>query len=340
MINFELKDLTFEEHVKISIKAKKIVFCLPPNPGIGDSIEYGLAIKSIKENNLFEKIGIAFCSNTYKILSKFVEPDNIYSDFITDDEINQYDALFHFTTEIDSLKFQKYERENIEKCVNNYFNIKKYHPKKDILSKKISRVSIFPISKSPIRTLSVTLIEDITSYLLKRNFVVDLILGNDELTSKKYLQIFDSKKINIYNPVNVQKLDSYIKNIEFGIFCDSGPVHLSKIYKKKGFLIATSVNSKNILNEDNTIISYNSEFKSLYCNAPCGLTNIINLQNKHGCYNTLKKNKDFVLNNSNFRLFNRGDLQKSYKKYIDNPVGCVESIKFKKIKIFLDQLLK
>ena len=191
---FELKDLTFEEHVKISIKAKKIVFCLPPNPGIGDSIEYGLAIKSIKENNLFEKIGIAFCSNTYKILSKFVESDNIYSDFITDDEINQYDALFHFTTEIDSLKFQKYERENIEKCVNNYFNIKKYHPKKDILSKKISRVSIFPISKSPIRTLSVTLIEDITSYLLKRNFVVDLILGNDELTSKKYLQIFDSKK--------------------------------------------------------------------------------------------------------------------------------------------------
>jgi len=337
---FELDNLSYEKNIKIKNKVNKIIFCLPPNIGAGDAIEYGLSFKAIEKKGLYENICLAFCSEYYKILSVFINPKKIYSDFVSEDQINEYKNLFHFTSEIESLKLQKYQRENIELNINNFFNVNNYRPSVKKLKNKISRISIFPISKSPIRTLSVHLINDINKYLLNKNYTVDLILGNNDLTSNYFLKNLETNLINIYNPSNLNELNNYIKNIELGIFCDSGPLHLAKIYRKKGLLISTSVDSNNILNKEDNITFYNSEFESQYCSAPCGLTNIINLQNQHGCFDTLKKNKNYVFNKSNFSLFNRGNLQKSYKFFTENPVGCVKSIKFENIKTFIDQLVR
>ena len=72
----------------------------------------------------------------------------------------------------------------------------------------------------------------------------------------------------------------------------------------------------------------------------CGLTNIINLGNEHGCYYSLKKEKKLIFESVNISLLNRGNLKNSYKYFLNNPVGCVQSINFEKIKIFLDKLIK
>ena len=55
-INF----IKFENRIKVSILQKNILFCVPPSIGLGDAVEYGLAINSIKKNLLFKKVGIAF----------------------------------------------------------------------------------------------------------------------------------------------------------------------------------------------------------------------------------------------------------------------------------------
>ncbi len=335
-----LNEITIEKHNKYLPKSKKILFCLPPNPGIGDSIEYGLAIKNIKLNKIFKEIGIAFCSPAHRLLSNFTEADNIYSDFIRESQIKKYDTIFHFTSEINALKLQKYERENIEESINNFFKIKNKISKKNLVNKKISRISIFPISKSPIRTLSTNLIDNIISYLVNKRYVVDLILGDDQISNNLFYNLKNLNKCKVYNPKNLEELEKYIKEIEYGIFCDSGPLHISKIYNKKGILISTSVDSKKILYENTNIVPYNSEFKSNYCTAPCGLTNIINLGNEHGCYYSLKKEKKLIFESVNISLLNRGNLKNSYKYFLNNPVGCVQSINFEKIKIFLDKLLK
>ena len=337
---FELDNLSFENLISIKDRVNKVIFCIPPNIGLGDAIEYGLAFKAIEKKGLYENISLAFCSRYYKILSNFINPKKIYSDFVGEDQMNEYKNLFHFTSEIESLKLQKYQRKNIELNINKFFNVSNYRPSIKKLKNKISRISIFPISKSPIRTLSVDLINDINKYLLDKNYVVDLVLGDNDLTSSFFLENLKTNLINIHNPSNLSELNNYIKNIEIGIFCDSGPLHLAKIYRKKGLLISTSVDSNNILNKEDNIVFYNSEFESEYCSAPCGLTNIINLDNQHGCFNTLKKNKNYVFHKSNISLLNRGNLEKSYKNFVENPVGCVKSIKFENIRTFIDQLIR
>ena len=45
----------FEERKKAEFKKRSILFCLPPSIGFGDIVEYALAIKTIYENNIFQK---------------------------------------------------------------------------------------------------------------------------------------------------------------------------------------------------------------------------------------------------------------------------------------------
>ena len=40
--------------------SKKILFCLPPSIGLGDAIEYAMAIKKITERITFDKVGVSF----------------------------------------------------------------------------------------------------------------------------------------------------------------------------------------------------------------------------------------------------------------------------------------
>ena len=336
---YTLKDIKLEKHKKISKRVRKIIFCLPPSIGIGDAIEYALAIKAIEKKKLFEKVGIAFSSRYSPILSRYINLKNIYPDFISDTQINEYDGLFHFTSAIKELKLQKYQRANIEECIIKYFNVNSYRPSNIYIKKNISRISIFPIARSPIRTLSSILINNISGYLVKKNYSVDIILDNNSRISNIFAQNIQSNLVKIIIPDNLKKLNAYIKNIEFGIFCDSGPLHLSKIYQKNGLLISTSVDSKKLLNKKDKIIYFNSEYKSQYCEAPCGLINIINFENKHGCFDTLKKTKRVIMNNSKINTLNRGNLENSYEHFTENPVGCVKSLNFTKIKLLLDQAL-
>ena len=55
--------LSREPRIKITNIGKKILICLPPKFGLGDAIEYSIAIKSLIISRKFKKIGIAFCSN-------------------------------------------------------------------------------------------------------------------------------------------------------------------------------------------------------------------------------------------------------------------------------------
>ena len=55
-----INKLDLEKRHFLKSIGKKILFCLPPNIGLGDAIEYASAIKLISETNMFEKLAVAF----------------------------------------------------------------------------------------------------------------------------------------------------------------------------------------------------------------------------------------------------------------------------------------
>jgi len=328
MTNF----IQFENRTKVSIFKKKILFCVPPSIGLGDAVEYGLAINSIKKNLFFEKIGIAFVGDYSFLFKKYFSADCIYPQIISDAEIKKYDNVFHFTLEIKELKKQKIVRSNIAKQISKYFNIS-YNNSINFSKKKFNKiktVSIFPISKSPIRTMPVNLINELIQFLKNRVNVEIYFNNNSEISHYIENNIIKEgyKKID---PIDCPTLIKKIENIEYGIFIDSGPLHVAKILEKKGIFIETSVSNNILLENANMIKTIINDYKSSFCKAPCGLIDTFNHKNKVGCYDTLEIKQKEILNLSNLNVLQRGQAKKNILFYILNPVGCIKKLSIRRI---------
>ncbi len=337
-INY-LDKINIENRKKIKKITNNILFCLPPNIGLGDAIEYALGKKSVVDNKNLNEYGIAFVGR-YKILfSKYFKLKNIYKNIISHKDLKKYKTIFHFTLEIKSLKFQKYDRKNIEKLITNYFKTGIYRfEKKPQNQKKIKKITIFPISNSPIRTMPINLLNYIISFFSSK-YQIDIILDKDSMSNFIYKKINLKKNVNCIFPQDLESLFFIVENTSFGIFMDSGPLHFAKINNINGILIISSVKKNILLDKFESIKTITGNYKSDYCNGPCGLTNAFYFNNKSGCYDSLSIKKNELLKSQNIKELQRGNLKRSYIDLITNNVNCLKSIsKIKLVKMIRDNI--
>lgn len=334
-----LTNISFEKRIKNQQIDSKILFCLPPSLGLGDIIEYALAVEAIKKANIFSEIGIAFIGRYEKIFKKYFTVSNIYPEIISEEVYNSFGTIFHTTLEIPAFKNQKFVRSDIEKNLINYFKVKKIRTTKNKYKDKIKKITIFPISNSSMRIMPIALLENIIEFF-SDNYLIEIVLDiNSTLSNYFEKKFINNKAVKIY-PKNLGALLSIIESIDFGVFMDSGPLHVAKILNIKGILIENSVSSKILLNDFNSIKSFKNTYQSKFCEAPCGLTNIFNYDNNYGCFDSLQINKLDFNKIDNLNSFQRGSAIDYNKKFIDNPVSCLKNINSLMVINFLENILK
>ena len=324
--------INYETRVNITNVGKKLLICLPPKFGVGDAIEYGMAINSLVQVKKFNKIGIAFTSNHNYLFKDFFSFKHTYPLIISEDELRKYDTVFHITLEINALKYQKYNRSNIAQEICSYFNVPLINFKKEInkvRNKDIKTISIFPISTSLIRSLPLHILEEIIKNF-SNEYVIKIIFDNSDYS--KYLS--ESIKNDNFIAVEPNSIESLILEISkknFGSFIDFGPLHISKSFNKNGILVETSVSSKILLSNSNNIMSVKNKYRSNFCNGPCGLVDIFAYDSKIGCYETHKLNFIDISSFKNQKNLQRWNKKESNSHLILNPVGCIKQIDVKNI---------
>jgi len=334
-----LTEITFEKRIKNQQVSGKILFCLPPSLGLGDIIEYALAVEAIKKANIFLEIGIAFVGRYDEVFKKYFTIRNIYSEIINADAYSSFDTIFHTTLEIPAFKNQKFTRSDIEKNLIEYFKVKKLRVHRNNKKNKIKKITIFPISNSSMRIMPIVLLEEIIEFFSK-SYLVEIILDTNSLLSNYFEKNLTNSKARKVYPKNLDALLSLIESVDFGVFMDSGPLHVAKILNKKGVLIENSVSSKILLNDFYSIKSFKNTYQSQFCKAPCGLTNIFNYDNIYGCFDSLQVNKLDFSKIENLNSLQRGSAMKYNEKFIDNPVGCLKNINSLMFIRFLESILK
>ena len=100
-----------EKIVQSIFNGKNTIFFLPPKYGLGDVVEYGIAVKIIQNYYPRQKIALAFVYQYKKMLENLLQLKNLYEYYVSQEELDQYESHFHFTYGIEELKFQKYKRE-------------------------------------------------------------------------------------------------------------------------------------------------------------------------------------------------------------------------------------
>jgi len=326
-INFIKK----EKRLPVKKIGKTILFCLPPSIGLGDAIEYATAIKKVSENIGLDKVAVAFSGDYTFLFEDFFKIENLYPFAIKKTEIDKFDTVFQLTLEIKNLVNQKYSRSNIFEEIINFFNIKKIEGKK-IESQRnntINKISIFPVSASPIRTMPINILSELIE-ILKKNYCIEIFLDNNLEISNFLYKNITVDNVVIVDPKDKFDLISSIKNIQYGLFMDSGPLHVAKMFNKRGVLLETSVSTKILLKNYNLIKGVENEFSSVFCKAPCGLTDIFNYKNNFGCYDSLKIKSAYFKNNNFKNMINRG-VKNYYLENIKKPVGCLSSLNVQNI---------
>tara|TARA_Y100001970_G_scaffold283604_1_gene399193 strand:+ start:14578 stop:15720 length:1143 start_codon:yes stop_codon:yes gene_type:complete len=330
--NKDFCNIKIEQRSRVNKVEKKILICLPPKFGLGDAVEYSIAIKSLIESKKFEKLGVAFCDKYTNIFRDLFLLSDIYPLIISSKEIKQYDNIFHITLEIEALKLQKYKRSNIAYEICKFFGVAVFDFKITNDNKKhindTKTLTIFPVSTSTIRSLDYNVIKEIIDNFI--NFYKIKIILDDSIFSLNLEKRIKVSNVQLLKPTNLESLICEISKIEFGIFIDSGPLHLAKIYNKRGVLIETSVHSNILLYNSKNIYPVPNTYSSEFCSGPCGLVDIFSVECKVGCYETNKftfKKIKKVKNLKNLQRWNKKDIN---SHFLLNPVGCIKNINIKK----------
>jgi hypothetical protein len=324
--------LSYEIRLNTTKVGKKILICLPPKFGVGDAIEYGIAIYSLIQFKKFDKIGIAFTSNHYYLFKEFFAFEDVHPLVISQDEFNDYDTIFHITLEINALEYQKYKRSNIAQEICNYFRTPLIDFKKETNKAQqdsIKTISIFPISTSFIRSLPPHVIDKIIENFSNK-YDIKIIIDNSYY-SKYLLDKIKNNNFMVVNPKNIKSLIEEVSKTNFGIFIDSGPLHIAQCLNKSGVLIESSVSSKILLSNSKNIIPVKNKYNSNYCNGPCGLVDVFAHQSKIGCYDTHKINFEDIISFKNKKNLQRWNKKENNSHLISNPVGCIKQIDVKNI---------
>ena len=333
--------VNFENRKHITKIGKKLLICLPPNFGLGDAIEYGIAIKSLIQSKKFDKIGIAFCSNHSFIFKDFFCFLEVYPLFISKDQINIYDTVFHITLEINSLKFQKYKRSNIALEICKYFEVPllDFKAQNYIMTKSHKKIiSIFPVSTSTIRSLPFNVIEKIIENF-GNEYQIKVVVDDSEY-SRHLLKKNKNSNVIFVQPKSIESLILEISRLNFGIFIDSGPLHIAKSYNKNGILIETSVSSEILLTNSKNILPIKNKYKSLYCNGPCGLVDVFAYEGNVGCYETHRLSFEDISSFKSYKNLQRWNKKENNSHFILNPVGCIQQIDINNIIELIKNKLK
>jgi hypothetical protein len=324
-----LNFINFEQRIRVKNKKESILFCLPPSAGFGDVIEYALAIKEIYLSNKHLNFGVAFTGRYVSFLKKYFNFNKVYGDIIDQKEMFKFDNIFHFSLEITELKLQKYIRSDIESVILKYFNIVKSLQPLRVYKKEIKEIYIYPVSQSPIRSIQPYIIDSIIKSFSK-DYKINIVFSESPISNFIETNI-KSKNYQKILPNSLDELCDLIKETDFGIFTDSGPLHFAKSIGIKGVLLTTTVGAITLLNGYKSINEITNFYNSDYCNAPCGLTNLINFKNRIGCYDSLKISKKDVIGEDNLNSLQRGSIKDKYIDFMIKPVGCIKSIDKNKV---------
>ncbi len=328
----KINRLDLEKRHSLKSIGKKILFCLPPNIGLGDAIEYASALKLVSERNIFENLGVAFMGEFQFLFKDYFNLKNNFPYIIDNVDLEKFDTIFHLTLEIDSLINQKYSRSDIYNEIISFFKIKDIKLKSiqnNNKNCKIKKISVFPLSNSPVRTMPIEILTKLAG-LLSKQFNIEIFLNHNSEISHLIHKRLINEDVNIIDPKNSKALISAIKKIEYGVFMDSGPLHVAKMFNKKGLLVETSVSSKILLRNYKMIKGIENTYSSSFCIAPCGLTDIFNHKNNHGCFDSLQIDSAKFKKEKYKNLISRG-VKNHYKENFIKPVGCLSSLNVQNI---------
>lgn len=250
---------------------------------------------------------------------------------IQDQEIKQYQGVIDLQN-LDELSEQVYTPFDVEGRLLEAFDVPPSRripgvgrPPRD---PKNPRINLFPLASDPLRTIPPAVTRAVA--LAAAEFgPVNILLNPHQLESAPYADaLMGGLPGNVTITMEAMGFEDLVKIVsetDYGLFCDSAPCHLAKLYDVMGFAVFTTIPADMRVGRYRNFRAWQAKYRGRHCQAPCGLALLLTTPSgQRGCWETLGPD------HAGYRRSRViGDEKELLGFTFDRPVPCVAAVRDK-----------
>jgi len=304
------------------------VLVVMPSNAIGDCAMVLCALAAVKDAAPDLELGVAFVGRSHPVFPW--DPDiRVHPYVLHENELKQYQGL------VDLYNFkawggQAYTPFDFEGELLKAFAVPpspriagKGRPPRDPNNPVIR---VFPLASSPVRNLPPA-----ATAALARAAAdvgqVEIVLSPYQPETDRYIAALkDELPAGVGITTDIRRTRDLIKKVaetDYGIFTDSGPCHIAKLYDVMGFAVFTTIPAELRVGRYHNIRVWQARYSGRHCTAPCGLSMLLRTPSgKRGCWETLGPE------HGGYRVSKVvGDRDECFGFTFVNPVPCVATLR-------------
>jgi hypothetical protein len=273
----------------------KSILVLLPSEGLGDCILYAGAIRQLAQAFSPARLAIAFCGGSTDVFAHLHMAVEAYPLLLPRRVLLDADLVIDFKADIPELRHAGLEMVAIDTLILRHLGLPtSYRWPHRRAPRRVRRIGIFPQSSSPIRTLPPALTGFLVAELRARGFAVEVMLEprfrQGWLYRESLVAMLGRDAPIVDHLATVDRLLEFIRDSDYGVFCDSGPAHASKLSDLPGFGIYTTVAADIVQGGFTNLARWSADYAGDWCRAPCGLVKLMRTADgdRYGCMGSLR----------------------------------------------------
>jgi hypothetical protein len=320
----KIRNMPVERWRTYKARRRSILFLMPP-PAIGEHVAIRLFLESFIESVQPTRVALLGSDAASDVYAGMADVE-VHPSWMAHDELKSFNAVIDLN-DVPVRRNIEFWPVDMEAELFDLFGLP-LPPQTPVapVCPKGARpsVGVFPLASSPIRTLQPALIAALCQ-AAGNEIDVQVVLNRHQNQSDILRRALDNMSPNIRyieDTGTLSDLMAQMRAVDYGVFADSGPAHLSKLDQLPGTAVYTSAPSSVLFGRHRNLMAIQSDYSGEYCKAPCGLAKLrCTVDGAVGCMGSLKVDVASLP-----RTVDRADAAMTARFLVDDPVPCAAAM--------------
>lgn len=302
------------------------VLFLMPTTALGDTVVYAGAIRELARHFGIGRLGVAFSGDAADVWGRLGRPVECFPLLLPEQALAGFDLVLDPAGEIPALDRVAEVPCAIDAAILRHLGLPEHYRWGAARPPRpIRRVALFPLSSTPLRTIPAALTRHLAAALHGDGLAVEVVVDPRTRQGAQFLAAAEGLGEVARLVPDLDTVDDLIRHlaeaVDYGIFCDSGPLHVTKLTGQPGFALMTTVAADAVLGGFDHLATWQAGYAGDWCRAPCGLVGAMSVGQgeAYGCMDRLRLPRE--------RLVRPARLPDAATQALtEAPVACVAAL--------------
>jgi len=279
------------------VTGRRVLFLLP-SQALGNNVATLLFLQAFAEQRRPRSVGV-FCARSAADIYLTSDLARVYTIWIARRELKKWDMVIDLG-QLESRRNIDLWPVDMEAELNRAFGLSPTETYasggRPMSNGATPTIGILPLASSPLRTLPVETARRLVARLSSKGSVV-LCLNRFQRQGQVYRRALEGGL-----PDGVRLIDAFdsigdllnqIRTLDYGVFADSGPAHMAKLFGTPGVAIYSSAPGDVLQGRFTNLVNWTVPYRGDWCESPCGLAKLRRTADgRVGCMGSLQVTLD------------------------------------------------